>query len=338
MEEKTTNMTEQQAVNALQTIALASIKEQRAKRRWKIFFSLLFVIIFIFILSSVFKGANVSRYDDFGNKITQVNAEHIAMVELKGVISDSEMASSKRLSATLRSVAADDNVKGILIVANSPGGSPVQSSLIYQTIRDIKKPVLVAITDMCASGCYYIASAADVIYADKSSIVGSIGVISQSFGYQEAAKKLGIEPRTYTAGKNKDFLNPARKPTEKEIAFLKTLLDKLHQNFISAVKAGREDRLADNPEVFSGLFWDGEQALLLGLIDGIATPQMVAKKIGDYPVYDYSARSPLEKMLRELGQTKVSSTLQGVVTEVVTGAIKQTFNDTTSNKAEIKFQ
>lgn len=305
----------------LEKIALAGIQEQRRGRRWKIFFTFLFfAYLTVIAVGLLGKGSRSPAYDVMGNAVESEGNEHIALIRLHGAIAGDEDANAQRLSSQLRRAAAKDDVKGILIEANSPGGSPVQSSLVYQTIQAIRaeygKPMMTVVTDVCASGCYYIVSASDEIYADKSSIVGSIGVISQSFGYAEAAKKLGIEPRTYTAGENKDFLNPARQPTPEEIAFLKQLLDNLHQNFIEAVKAGRGDKLSDAPDIFSGLFWTGDEANELGLIDGIATPLAVAKKIGDYPVYDYSAKSAVEKVLKRFG-AEAEDVVSGSVSKVL---------------------
>lgn len=309
----------------LEKIALAGIKEQRRGRRWKIFFTLLFFVYLTVIAVGLFhKSTRSPKYDIMGNSVDKTVHGHIAFIRLQGAIADSEEANARRLSFQLRRAAAKDEVKGILIEANSPGGSPVQSSLVYQTLQTIRakygKPVMTAVTDVCASGCYYIVSASDEIYADKSSIIGSIGVISQSFGYAEAAKKLGIEPRTYTAGENKDFLNPARQPTPEEIAFLQRLLNNLHQNFIDAVKAGRGEKLKEESELFSGLFWTGDKAKDLGLIDGIATPEAVAKKIGNYPVYDYSRQSVVEKVLKRFGAE---------AEEVVSGSLNKVLNPET---------
>ncbi len=292
--------------SAIEKIALAGIAEQRKHRRWRIFFILLFFVYLTVITVALFRRADLQPdYDIMGRAIDPTSREHIALVRLSGVIADDKEANAEALSALIYKAMAKDSVKGVLIEANSPGGSPVQSSLVFQAIQDAKqrfhKPIKTVVTDMCASGCYYIVAASDEIYADKSSIVGSIGVISTSYGYREAAKKLGIEPRIYTAGENKDLLSGARELTPKEIAFLKQLLDKLHQNFIAAVKAGRGERLGDNPELFSGLFWVGGEAKQLGLIDGIATPQAVAKSMGDYPVFDYSEKSPLQQVLKDMG-------------------------------------
>ncbi len=290
----------------IERIALAGIKEQKRSRRWSIFFKILFFVYLTFIIASFFiKAKHTPTYDLFGQKTSLMTPQHIALVRLNGVIADNELANAESLNATLRKAMSSDDVKGIILLANSPGGSPVQSSEVYKTIRALKKeynkPILTSVGDTCTSGCYYIISATDEIYADESSVVGSIGVISQGFGYGELAKKLGIDLRTITAGENKDFMNPARPMTEKEISFLKDQLSNIHQTFITAVKTARGKRLAQDPELFSGLFWVGEKAKKLGLIDGFATPVEVAKKIGNYPVYDYMSRDPLEKVLRKIG-------------------------------------
>lgn len=291
---------------ALENIALAGIKEQKRSRRWNIFFKFLFFVYLTFIIASlVSQKQNTPSYDLFGQETNTGSQEHIALVRLQGAIAGNEAANAEAINSTLRRAAAKAEVKGILILANSPGGSPVQSSLVYKTIQavraDSNKPIITVVADVCASGCYYIASASDEIYADESSIVGSIGVISQSFGYADAAKKLGLDPRTFTAGKNKDFLNPGKPLNPEQVDFMKALLDDLHQNFIQAVKTGRGDRLTDDPDLFSGLFWTGKDAQELGLIDGIATPLEAAQKIGNYPIYDYRRKDPIEKVLDKIG-------------------------------------
>ncbi|PIE46056.1 MAG: signal peptide peptidase SppA [Gammaproteobacteria bacterium] len=306
----------------IEKIALQGIKEQKRARRWNIFFKILFFLYLTAIVASFFiQSKEAQTYDIFGQKSDRQHSQHIALVRLKGTIAADEAANAEALNSTLRRAAANHRVKGILLLANSPGGSPVQSSVIYKTIREIKKntrkPILTVVTDVCASGCYYIASASDEIYADESSIVGSIGVISQSFGYGEAAKKLGLDPRTFTAGKNKDFMNPAKPLKPEDIAFIKTLLDDLHQNFIQAVKTGRGDKLADNPDLFSGLFWAGKKAQALGLIDGIDTPAGVAKRMGNYPVYDYMQKDAIEKVLEKLGVEAKTAVTNGIHQAVI---------------------
>lgn len=292
----------------IEKIALSGIAEQKRKRRWGIFFKVLF-FVYIAVIVAVFltKSKNTSTYDVFGFAYSPMKSEHIALVRLNGAIAFGETANAELLNATLRQAMSEKNVKGVLLLANSPGGSPVQSSLVYKNIMALKetyhKPIYTAVTDTCASGCYYIAAATDKIFADESSIVGSIGVISQSYGYADAAEKLGITPRTFTAGKHKDFMNPARPMRADEVDFLKQLLDELHHNFIAAVKQGRGQRLSNDDELFSGLFWTGTKAKALGLIDGIATPMATAKQLGDYPVLDYMFEAPFDKVLKRIGVT-----------------------------------
>lgn len=290
----------------IEKIALEGIKEQKRRRRWGIFFKLLAFTYFSVLVWLVFtKAEQTSRYDEFGRGVLSGSDAHIAMVRLTGVIAENEQVNSTSLNYTLRRAMSKPTSKGVLLLANSPGGSPVQSSLIYKNIVELKKqykkPIITVVTDACASGCYYIVSATDEIYADESSLVGSIGVISQSFGYAQAAEKLGLDPRTFIAGDNKDFLNPARPLHEKEKALMNDLLATLHGHFIKAVKAGRGDRLSEDEQLFSGLFWSGDRAQALGLIDGLATPQAVVQKMGDYPVYDYTERSPLDQLMEKLG-------------------------------------
>ncbi|MPV86502.1 signal peptide peptidase SppA [Ostreibacterium oceani] len=291
----------------LEKIALEGIKEQRRARRWGIFFKILFVLYLTLIVFGIFsQSERTPATDQFGNAVTNAQSDHVALLRIHGTIATDTDANAEQLSATIRRAIAKPTVKGIVIDANSGGGSPVQSSIVYQAIQAAKqdypdKPILTVVNDVCASGCYYIASASDEIYADASSIVGSIGVIAQSFGYGETLKKLGLDPRTFTAGENKDFMDPSRPIKPEEIDFLKGLLDELHQQFIDAVKLGRGERLQQDETIFSGLFWTGQQAQTLGLIDGIATPNEVAQKIGNYPVYDYMRKSPFEKVLEDFG-------------------------------------
>ncbi len=301
----------------IERIALAGIKEQKRTRRWNIFFKILFFAYLTFIIASLMmKSGTAPSYDTFGQNTEKLSSGHIALVRLNGVIAADESANAETLNATLRQAMSQPEARGVLLLANSPGGSPVQSSLVYETIQSLKqqykKPIITAVTDVCASGCYYIASATDEIYADKSSIVGSIGVISQSFGYADAAKKLGIDPRTFTAGESKDFLNPAKPLRPEDVAFMKSLLNDLHQNFIAAVKNGRGQRLANEPKLFSGLFWVGDRAQQLGLVDGFATPLEVAKKIGNYPVYDYMKQDPIEQVLEKIGVTAETAIGEGI--------------------------
>ncbi|HEB82923.1 MAG TPA: S49 family peptidase, partial [Gammaproteobacteria bacterium] len=238
------------------SLAEASLKEQRRSRRWGIFFKLL---TFIYIGAVIFMLGN----SDITSPVS-ASGKHTALVELNGVIADDTEASADRIVTALRSAFDDENSAGVILRINSPGGSPVQSGYIYDEIRRLREenpdtPLYAVVTDICASGGYYIASAADRIYADKASIVGSIGVRMDNFGFVEAIKKLGIERRTLTAGENKALLDPFLPENEKTKAHMQNMLTEIHQQFIISVKRGRGDRLDTSTEgLFSGLVWTGE--------------------------------------------------------------------------------
>lgn len=277
------NNENQQAVEALKQVALASIQEQRSSRRWGIFFKLatflLLLLLILALISSVF-SKNV--------KLTSAK-EYTAVVDVNGIILQGASASADNIIPALQDAFKDEKAKGIILRCNSPGGSPVQSSYIYDEIRRLKtlhkdKKIIAVAADLCASGGYFIISAADEIYANKSSLVGSIGVRMTGFGVVEAMKKIGIESRELTAGKHKAIMDPfsPRKPEEE--AFIKKLLATTHTHFIDAVKAGRGERLKDDPDIFSGLFWTGEGAKELGLIDGFGSDAYIAREIIKAPV------------------------------------------------------
>lgn len=279
----------------LEKIALAGLQEQRRARRWGIFFKLL---AFIYLFGAVFLFSPALK------KVVGGGAEHTALIELKGAISDDKAASADNLVTALRTAFDDSTAKAVLLRINSPGGSPVQSGYVYDEIKRLRKlhpdkKVYAVITDLGASGAYYVASAADEIYADKSSLVGSIGVTAASFGFVGSMEKLGVDRRVYTSGEHKAFLDPFQPPKEEETRFWQQVLDTTHQQFIDAVKAGRGDRLkvAEHPELFSGLIWSGEQALQLGLIDGLGSASFVAReKIGAEKLVDFTVKqSPLDR-------------------------------------------
>ena len=212
------------------------------------------------------------------------------------------------ISRGLRRAFEDKGTKGVILKINSPGGSPVQAGYVYDEIKRLRElhsdiKVYAAIADLGASGGYYIAAAADEVYADKASLVGSIGVISSSFGFVDAMEKLGVERRLYTSGENKAFLDPFSASNEKEVEFWQSVLDVTHQQFIAKVREGRGDRLKETDGLFSGLIWSGEQALTLGLIDGLGSTSHVARQIiGPDKLVDYSQRrSPLQDIVDQLG-------------------------------------
>ncbi|KPY53057.1 Peptidase S49, SppA [Pseudomonas syringae pv. solidagae] len=240
----------------LEKTLLASVQEQRRARRWGIFFKLLtFAFLFVAVIVPMldFEGSTSRR------------SSHTALIDVQGVIADKEAASAENIVTALQKAFEDEKTKGVILRINSPGGSPVQSGYVYDEIRRLRaaKPdikVYAVITDLGASGAYYIASAADQIYADKASLVGSIGVTAAGFGFVGAMDKLGVDRRTYTSGEHKAFLDPFQPQKADETQFWQGVLDTTHRQFIASVKQGRGDRLKDkdHPELFSGLIWTGE--------------------------------------------------------------------------------
>jgi len=302
-ERKTSSVSESdpKSWKLLEKTLLASVHEQRRSRRWGIFFKLL-TFIYLFGALALFSPLISTQSGS--------SSPHTAVIEVRGMIADKEAASADNIVGSLRAAFKDSNTKGVILRINSPGGSPVQSGYVYDEIRrlrgehpDIK--VYAVISDLGASGAYYIASAADQIYADKASLVGSIGVTAASFGFVDTMEKLGVERRVYTSGEHKAFLDPFQPQNPEEAAFWKTVLETTHKQFIDSVKKGRGDRLkdAEHPELFSGLIWSGEQALSLGLIDALGSTSYVAREvIGQEEMVDFTVQeSPLDRFTKRLG-------------------------------------
>ncbi len=283
-------------------LAEASLKEQRRSRRWGIIFKTL-TFAYIGVILYMFISADITT--------VAVNEKHTALIELNGIIADKEKASADNIITALRSAFENENTVGVILRINSPGGSPVQSGYIYDEILRLRKenpdtPLYAVITDVCASGCYYIASAADKIFANKASIVGSIGVRMDNFGFVDAIEKLGIERRTLTAGDNKALLDPFLPENEKNKAHMQNMLSEIHQQFIDAVKQGRGDRLDTSVYgLFSGLIWTGEAAVSNGLVDKLASTSYVAREvIGEENMVDYTVQADLlERFAQRLGST-----------------------------------
>ncbi|EPM45248.1 signal peptide peptidase SppA [Pseudomonas syringae] len=285
----------------LEKMLLASVQEQRRARRWGIFFKLL-TVAFLFV-------AIVLPMLDFEGGASR-RSSHAALIDVQGVIADKESASAENITTALRDAFGDEKTKGVILRINSPGGSPVQSGYVYDEIRRLRaeKPnikVYAVITDLGASGAYYIASAADQIYADKASLVGSIGVTAAGFGFVGAMEKLGVDRRTYTSGEHKAFLDPFQPQKADETQFWQSVLDTTHRQFIASVKQGRGDRLKDKdyPEMFSGLIWTGEQAVALGLVDGLGSASYVAREvIKEKDIVEYTVEeSPFDRFSKKLG-------------------------------------
>lgn len=287
----------------LEVTLLAGVQEQRRSRRWGIFFKLL-TFVYLFGALAVF-----SPMLDL-QKTAARGENHTALIEVRGMIADQEAASADNIVGSLRAAFEDPKTKGIILRINSPGGSPVQSGYIYDEIRRLRAEhkdtkVYAVITDLGASGAYYIASAADEIYADKSSLVGSIGVTAATFGFVDVMAKVGVDRRVYTSGEHKAFLDPFQPQKADETAFWQGVLNTTHRQFIDSVKQGRGDRLKveGHPELFSGLIWSGEQALELGLIDKLGNSSYVAREvIGAKDMVDYTVQdSPFDRFAKKLG-------------------------------------
>jgi protease-4 len=275
----------------LDKVVMASVKEQRRSRRWGIFFKTL-TFGYLFLILGLFVWSDKLAVSDPTTK------EHTALVEVKGVISADTKASADKVITGLRNAFEDKKTKGVILRMNTPGGSPVQSRYINQEITRLKEkypdiPVYAVVVDMCASGGYYIAAAADKIYADKGSAVGSIGVLINGFGFVDGMQKLGVERRLLTAGENKGILDPFSPLQESDKEHIQGMLTQLHQQFIDTVKEGRGDRLKsdEHPEIFSGLFWSGEEAKELGLVDEFGSSSYVAREvIGVEEIVDFTVK------------------------------------------------
>ena len=276
------------------------LREQRRARRWGVFFKFLaFTYVTVFVVLSLPAKLGTNPFSD--EKIT-------ALVDLNGVIAQNSEASADVIVGGLRAAFEDESTAGVILRINSPGGSPVQSGYINNEIYRLREkypdvPLYAVIVDICASGGYYVAAAADKIYADKASIVGSIGVRMDGFGFVESMEKLGVERRLLTAGKNKGFLDPFSPLNPVHVDHVRNLLGEVHEQFVNTVLKSRRDKLSDDPELFSGLFWTGEKSLQLGLIDAFGSSGYVARevigaeKIVNFTPKDYS----LEGLLKRTG-------------------------------------
>ena len=288
---------------AIVNLAQAGLKEQRRARRWGVFFKLLgFAYVSIFLVSLL-----APHFASFST-----TTKHTALVELAGVIADGEEASADNIVSGLRAAFENKNSAAVILRINSPGGSPVQASYINREITRLRemhpeKPIYAVVTDICASGGVFAAVATDKIYADKASIVGSIGVRMDGFGFVGAMEKLGIERRLMTAGDHKGLLDPFQPENEFEKKHVQSLLDEIHQQFIDVVVEGRGEKLAKDKNMFSGLFWTGEQALELGLVDGFGSASYVAREVvGVEDIQDYTFREDVfQRFAKRLGTAMV---------------------------------
>jgi protease-4 len=291
----------------IERLAGAALQEQRRARRWGIFFKLLtFAYITVIILMAM----------DWGKR-GETSGKHTALVEVSGVIAPGTDASAERVMAALQSAFKDENTQAVVVRINSPGGSPVQSNTIYEEMRRLRKkhpavPLYAVIEDLCASGGYYVAAAADRIYVSRSSIVGSIGVRLDSFGVTGLMEKLGVERRLLTAGDNKGFLDPFLPVDPTQKAHAQALLEDVHRQFIGAVRDGRGSRLKETPDMFSGLVWTGQKSVELGLADAFGSLDYVAREVVKAEkVVDYTQKENLaEKFARRLGAGAAHAVLE----------------------------
>ncbi len=283
---------------SLETLARALMQERRTERRWRIFFRLAWLGVVLAVLWLALADRN---------RHTAPSGPHTALVELRGEISADSEASAELMLTGLRSAFEDAGARAVVLRINSPGGSPVQSGIINDEIRRLKalhkKKVYAVVEEMCASGAYYVAVAADEIYVDKASIVGSIGVLMDGFGFTGLMDKLGVERRLITAGSNKGMLDPFTAQDPKQRAFAQAMIDQVHRQFIRVVREGRGQRLKETPDTFSGLFWNGEEAVAQGLADKLGNLDYVAREvIQAEEVIDYTPRDNVaEKLAKRFG-------------------------------------
>lgn len=295
----------------LEKLAMAALVEQRLARRWRNGIRLAWLLL---IATLVWLGM------ERGGAPTDISHPHTAMVEIKGEIASGGEASADLVVSAIRSAFEDQGAQAVVLLINSPGGSPVQAGIINDEIRRLKaihnKPVYAVVEETCASAAYYIAVAADQIFVDKASVVGSIGVLMDGFGFTGLMDKLGVERRLMTAGENKGFMDPFSPQTEKQRAFAQAMLDQIHQQFIHVVKTGRGTRLKETPETFSGLFWTGQQAVEMGLADQLGNLDFVAREIVKAEdVVDYTRKDNVaERLVKRFGASIGESAVKAIRT------------------------
>jgi len=293
----------------LEKLVFSALEEQRAVRRWKIFSRLSWLGLALLLVWLV---------SGWGDSVKTPTLRHTAVVEIQGEIASGAEASAELVLPSIRAAFEDHGAQAIVLLINSPGGSPVQAGIINDEIRRLKalynKPVYAVVEEACASAAYYIAVAADRIYVDKASIVGSIGVLMDGFGFTGLMDKLGVERRLMTAGENKGFLDPFSPQTEKQRAFAQAMLDQIHKQFIDVVKTGRGKRLKETPDMFSGLFWTGQQAVELGLADHLGNLDYVAREVVKAEdIVDYTRHENMaERLIKRFGAAIGAGAVQAV--------------------------
>ena len=299
---------------ALEKLLLADARERRAARRWRVIKTLLWMLLVAGLAAVMISQSQNAAPAGL----------HTAVISIRGEISSDSENNAEQLLPALRSAMEDEGAQALVLQIDSPGGSPVQAGLVYDEIRRLRelhdKPVYAVVEDTCASAAYYIASAADKIYVNKASVVGSIGVLMDGFGFTGSLEKLGIERRLLTAGGNKGFLDPFSPMSDAQRQHAQTLLDQIHRQFIAAVKQGRGERLKETADTFSGLFWTGEQAVDMGLadslgsVDGVARDVVKAEELVDY--------TPEEKVFERLTRRLGAAIGQGAVSALRSVALR----------------
>ena len=283
----------------MERLMFATLSEHRSARRWRTFTRLAWLAFFVFLVWAVlYRG---------GPSGAEKSTPHTAVVEIKGEIADDNDNSAEFIVAAMKAAFEDPGAQAVVLLINSPGGSPVQAGIVNDEMKRLKakhrKPVYAVVGEACASAAYYIAAGADRIYVDKASIVGSIGVLMDGFGFVGLMDKLGVERRLMTAGENKGFLDPFSPQTDRHRAHAQEMLDQIHRQFIDVVKAGRGKRLKDSPELFTGLFWTGQQAVDMGLADQMANLDFVAREVVKAEeLVDYTRRENVaERLAKKFG-------------------------------------
>jgi protease IV len=294
----------------IEKLAGAALKEQRRARRWGIFFKLLGFAYLAILLALLV---------DWRGPDGLVPGKHSALVDVVGVIDARGDASADRVTEALQNAFKNKNTQGVILRINSPGGSPVQAGIIYDEIRRLRGiypniPMYAVVEDICASGGYYIAAATDKIYVDKASIIGSIGVIMDGWGFTGTMEKLGVERRALVSGENKAFLDPFSPVDEKQKRHAQSMLDDIHKQFIDVVRKGRGKRLKESPDIFSGLMWTGDRSVELGLADGLGSVDYVAREvIKAENIFDYTKKQDItERFARRFG-----AAMAGVLAKVL---------------------
>lgn len=295
---------------AIENIALTAIKEQKRNRFWSILFK---TLTFVYLFLILFYMLNW-----IGGNSTRSTSAHTALIDIQGEIGVDQVNADSVISS-LQEAYENKHTKGVILRINSPGGSPVQAGIINDEVKRQRKlhpniPVYAVVEDICASGGYYIAVAADKIYVDKASIIGSIGVLMDGFGFTGAMQKFGVERRLMTAGENKAMLDPFSPVNSKHQVLAQKMLNEIHQQFIAVVKEGRGNRLKETPETFSGLFWSGEAGIRMGLADGLGSMDYVAREVIKEPnIVDFTSHEDFaDRVAKRLGASMTQSLFKSV--------------------------